>query len=98
MTRPTAPATSTPACNGRQVFSFFGSYGLLCYDLEGKLLWDRPLGPFQDEFGAASSPILVDDKVILNEDHDIDSFMIAINQQTGEHFLWPAMSGGQSLL
>ncbi|MCC6511493.1 MAG: PQQ-binding-like beta-propeller repeat protein, partial [Pirellulaceae bacterium] len=79
-----SPATSTPACNGRQVFSFFGSYGLLCYDLDGKLLWDRPLGPFQDEFGAASSPILVDDKVILNEDHDINSFLIAISQSSGE--------------
>lgn len=77
-------ATSSPACNGKQVFVFFGSYGILCYDLDGKLLWERKLGPFQDEFGAASSPILVDDKVILNEDHDIDSFMIALDQKNGE--------------
>jgi outer membrane protein assembly factor BamB len=77
-------ATSSPACNGRQVFVFFGSYGLLCYDLEGRLLWERKLGPFQDEFGAASSPILVDDKVILNEDHDINSFMIALDQKNGD--------------
>lgn len=79
-----SPASATPACNGSQVFSFFGSYGLLCYDLEGKLLWDRPMGPFQDEFGASSSPVLLDGKVILNEDHDIDSFLIALDQQTGE--------------
>lgn len=79
-----SPAASSPACNGRQVFAFFGSYGLLCYDLDGKLLWEHRLGPFQDEFGATSSPVLVDDKVILNEDHDIDSFLIALNQATGE--------------
>jgi outer membrane protein assembly factor BamB len=79
-----SPATASVACNGQQLFAFFGSYGLLCYDLDGKLLWERRLGPFQDEFGAASSPILVDDKVILNEDHDIDSFMIALDQRTGE--------------
>ena len=79
-----SPATATPACNGSQVFSFFGSYGLLCYDLDGKLLWERPMGPFQDEFGACSSPILVDNMVILNEDHDLDSFLIAIDQRTGE--------------
>ena len=60
-----SPATATPACNGSQVFSFFGSYGMLCYDLDGKLLWERPMGPFQDEFGACSSPILVDNMVIL---------------------------------
>ena len=79
-----SPASSTPACNGSQVFSFFGSYGLLCYDLNGKLLWERPMGPFQDEFGASSSPVLLDGKVILNEDHDIDSFLIALDQKTGE--------------
>jgi len=77
-------ATPSPACNGKQVFVFFGSYGVLCYDLDGKLLWEKKLGPFQDEFGAASSPILVDDKVILNEDHDIDSFLIALNPKNGE--------------
>ena len=79
-----SPACSTVACNGKQVFVFFGSWGLLSYDLDGKLLWKKPLGPFQDEFGAASSPILVDDLVILNEDHDVESFLIAIDQRTGE--------------
>ena len=78
-----SPATSTPACNGQQVFAFFGSYGLLCYDTQGKLIWEKRMGPFQDEFGAASSPILVDDKVILNQDHDIDSFITALDQKTG---------------
>ena len=79
-----SPASSTPACNGSQVFAFFGSYGMLCYDLDGNLLWERRMGPFQDEFGACSSPILVDDNVVLNEDHDLGSFIIALDQRTGE--------------
>lgn len=79
-----SPASSSPACNGSQVFSFFGSYGMLCHDLQGTLLWERKMGPFQDEFGASSSPVLVGDYVILNEDHDIDSFLIALHQKTGE--------------
>ena len=79
-----SPASSTPACNGSQVFSFFGSYGMLSYDLDGKLLWKRPMGPFQDEFGASSSPVLCDGKVILNEDHDVESFLIALDQKTGD--------------
>ena len=78
------PASASPASNGRQVFCFFGSYGLLCYDLDGKLLWKRELGPFQDEFGASSSPVLADGMVVLNEDHDVDSFLIAIDQKTGK--------------
>lgn len=80
-------ATSTPACDGERVYSFFGSYGLLCYDWDGKLLWSKPMGPFQDEFGSGSSPILVDGKLILNEDHDLNSFLMAIDAKTGET-LW----------
>lgn len=79
-----SPAASTPACNSSQVFSFFGSCGMLCYDTEGMLLWEQPMGPFQDEFGASSSPILFDGKVILNEDHDVESFLIALDQKTGK--------------
>ncbi|MDA1055079.1 MAG: PQQ-binding-like beta-propeller repeat protein [Planctomycetota bacterium] len=79
-----SPATCTPACNGEQLFVFFGSYGLLCYDTAGELLWERRMGPFQDEFGASSSPVLVDGMVILNQDHDINNFLIALDQATGE--------------
>jgi outer membrane protein assembly factor BamB len=79
-----SPAAASVACDGKRVFSFFGSYGLMCYDMDGKAIWSKPLGPFRDEFGAASSPIVVDGKVILNEDHDLDSFLIAVRQVDGE--------------
>ena len=79
-----SPAAATPAFDGQRVYVFFGSFGLICYDLDGKKLWDHPLGPFQDEFGSGSSPVLLDDKVILQEDHDINSFLIAIDRSTGQ--------------
>jgi len=82
-----SPATATPACDGQHLFVFFGSVGLLCYDLDGKKVWESPLGPFRDEYGAGSSPILVDGKVILNQDHDVDSFLIALEAATGR-VLW----------
>ncbi len=81
------PATATPACDGKHVYVFFGSYGLLCYDLDGRLQWERRMGPFQDEYGAGSSPILIDDKIILVEDHDRDNFLIALARTDG-HTLW----------
>jgi outer membrane protein assembly factor BamB len=79
-----SPATATPACDGRRVYVFFGSYGLLAFDLDGKKLWEFRAGPFQDEYGAGSSPILLDDKVILNQDHDVDSFLLAVDAATGK--------------
>ena len=81
------PATATPACDGERVFVFFGSAGLFCYDLSGKKLWEQRMGPFRDEYGAGSSPILLDDKVVLNQDHDTDSFLIAFDRRTGRK-LW----------
>ncbi len=82
-----SPATATVASDGSRVFSFFGSYGLRCHSLDGTLLWERRMGPFQDEYGAGSSPIVVDGKVILNQDHDVDSFLAAFDAQTGAE-LW----------
>ncbi len=78
-----SPATATPACDGRRVYVFFGSLGLLCFDLDGKKLWEYKAGPFQDEYGAGSSPVLVEGKVILNQDHDVDSFLLAVDGATG---------------
>jgi outer membrane protein assembly factor BamB len=82
-----SPAAATPACDGERVYVFFGSYGLLCYDLAGQKLWERPMGPFRDEYGAGSSPVLVDGKIILQEDHDLDSFLMALDARTGKE-LW----------
>jgi outer membrane protein assembly factor BamB len=81
------PATATPACDGQRLFVFFGSSGLFCYDLEGRKLWEQRLGPFRDEYGAGSSPILFDDKVLINQDHDIDSFLTAFDRASGR-LLW----------
>ncbi len=82
-----SPASPTPACDGKRVYSFFGSYGLLCYDLQGKLLWSKPMGPFQDEFGSASSPVLVDGKLLINQDHDLNNFLLCVDSATGKT-LW----------
>ncbi len=77
-------AQSTPATDGERVVSFFGSCGLFCYDTEGKPLWHQPLGPFKNDFGAATSPIIVDDRVILVQDHDVGSFIAAYDKQNGK--------------
>jgi len=81
------PATATPACDGEHLYVFFGSAGLLCYDLDGQKAWENKMGPFRDEYGAGSSPILFGDKVILNQDHDTDSFLAAYDRSNGRQ-LW----------
>jgi outer membrane protein assembly factor BamB len=90
-----SPAVSTPACDGKRIYVFFGSFGLVTYDLDGKELWRKPMGPFQDEFGASSSPVLVDDLLVLSEDHDVDCFLIAINPANGKT-VWKTPRKGQT--
>ena len=78
------PATPSPATDGENVYVFFGDFGLLSYDADGEERWRVPLGPFNNTNGSASSPILVDGMVILVCDQDDgSSFMIAVDQQDG---------------
>lgn len=77
-------AQPSPATDGERVVSMFGSSGLYCYDAEGKLLWKRAMGPFNNDFGAGSSPVISGDRVILCQDHDTDSFLEAFDVRTGK--------------
>lgn len=77
-------AQSSPAVDGDLVVSYFGSSGLSAYDTNGKLRWRVRLGPFKNDFGSGSSPILVGDLVVLVQDHDVGSFIAAYDKATGK--------------
>ena len=77
-------AQCSPVTDGKIVVSLFGSSGLSCYDLDGNEQWKVPMGPFVNEFGAGNSPLLVDGKIIVVQDHDADSFIQAFDAKTGE--------------
>ncbi len=77
-------ATSSVVTDGERVVSFFGSCGMFCYDRDGKELWQLPMGPFNNQFGACSSPLIVDDRVISVQDHDTGSYLATFDKQTGK--------------
>lgn len=56
---------------------------LAAYDFEGNSLWNVDLGTFKAEFGAGHSPIVVGDLVILANDQDGTSEIVALNAQDG---------------
>jgi hypothetical protein len=82
-----SPASPTPVTDGRHVYFYVGSYGVLCYDFAGNRIWEHRLGPFSNEWGSASSPVLHDDMVLLNCDTDGDDFLIALDRNTGRE-IW----------
>jgi len=40
---PGGPAAATPVTDGTHVYVYFGSFGLLCYDFSGTVVWSLPL-------------------------------------------------------
>lgn len=85
-------ANPTPATDGKYLVVFFGSQGLFCYDLDGKLLWKKNLGrlnagPYTDpeiEWGMAASPIIYKNRVIVQCDVVDQSFIASFKLRTGK--------------
>ena len=84
-----SPAASTPATDGELVVSYFGSCGLVCYDLTGKELWTYELPPAATvaDFGTGVSPILVDGVVVLLHDDTKNPMILAVDAKDGTK-LW----------
>ena len=76
-------ASSTPACDETGVYAFFGTSGVVAYDLKGKLKWQANVGDGTAGFGSASSPILYKDLVIVNASIE-SSTVYALNKSNGE--------------
>jgi outer membrane protein assembly factor BamB len=85
-------ANSTPATDGRIVVAWFGSQGVYAYDVNGRFLWKVDLGRLDlgaydiptYEWGPASSPIIWNNLVILQCDTQNDSFILALDADTGK--------------
>ncbi len=57
------------------------------YDFEGRQQWLVRPGSFSSKHGYCSCPVLFEDKVIVNGDHDGDAYLVALDRATGKT-LW----------
>jgi outer membrane protein assembly factor BamB len=82
-------ASNSPVTDGERLYAYFGSRGLYCLTLKGKLKWKKDLGDMETRmsFGEGSSPALCGDTIVVNWDHEGDSFIVALDKQTGQE-LW----------
>jgi outer membrane protein assembly factor BamB len=84
-------ASATPATDGRRVYASFGSRGLVAIDLDGKVIWHRPIGRLANYHGSAGSPVLYKDRLFIYQDHGGadagGSFVAAFDTETGKP-LW----------
>ena len=79
-------ASASPTTDGQFLYASFGSRGIFCYDLDGNFQWKRDLGDMQTKigFGEATSPVLHGDSLIVNWDHEGDSFIACLDAKTGD--------------
>jgi outer membrane protein assembly factor BamB len=80
-------ASASPCTDGQHVYAHFGSRGLYCYTMDGKLKWKRtdfPPMTTRNSFGEGSSPTLTGNMIIVPWDHEGDSFLYAIDKLTGK--------------
>lgn len=77
-------AAASPAVSDAGVFVFFPDYGMIAYQTDGTEKWRQPLGPFNNLYGMGASPIVVEGRVILVCDQNLDSFVIAFDCATGD--------------
>jgi outer membrane protein assembly factor BamB len=85
-------ANTTLATDGDRLVAFFGSEGLYCYDLDGRLLWRRDLGVINISkygigWGYASSPAIHGDHIVLLCDDPQNPFIAAVRLADGRE-LW----------
>lgn len=83
-------ASSTPATDGERVFTAFldvRDVVVAAHDFEGHQRWLVRPGRFGSMHGFCSSPVLFEDKVIVNCDHDGDGYIVALDRVDGrEHW------------
>src|SRR5207248_7330348 len=94
-------ASGTPATDGKLVYTTFlepdfastkertpGNMVVSAHDFQGQLRWQVKPGRFASVHGYCSCPVLYEDLVIVNGDHDSDregdSYLVALDRTTGK--------------
>ena len=84
-------ASASAITDGQHVIASFESRGIYCYDMNGKLVWQKDLGDkkMRNEFGEGSTPVLHGNTLVVVWDHFVpgESFIVALDKTTGAE-LW----------
>jgi len=79
-------ASSTPVTDGKNVYCTFldrDQMAVAAHDFSGRQLWLVHPGPFSSVHGYCSSPVLFENLIIVNGDHDGDAYLVALDRQNG---------------
>jgi outer membrane protein assembly factor BamB len=86
--------SASPVSDGERVIAWYGSPGVVCYDLEGKIQWQKDLGKVEHIWGFGSSPAIYENLVILNYGPGLNAFVVALDKRNGDE-VWRREFPGQ---
>lgn len=79
-------SSSTPATDGQTVYvAFLDKAEMLvaAYDWNGNKRWEVRPGPFASKHGFCTNPVLYQDRVLVNGDHDGDAYLAMLRKEDG---------------
>lgn len=81
----------TPCVDPQHLYAVFESGDVFALTHEGELVWERSLvrdyGEFRGPHGYASSPVLAEDRLVIQVCHSGPSYVLALDKKTGQN-LW----------
>jgi outer membrane protein assembly factor BamB len=83
-------ASATPVSDGTNVYAFFGKAGVVAWTVDGKKLWEKPVGDMSSnrQWGSAASPVLAGEILVVNASEERRA-ILGLSTKTGEE-LWKA--------
>ncbi|MGB0717377.1 MAG: PQQ-binding-like beta-propeller repeat protein [Phycisphaerae bacterium] len=78
-------ASSSPLIDGEHIIASFGSRGIFVFTMGGELVWSKDLGDMRTRrgFGEGASPAVHGETIVINWDHEGESFIVALDKKTG---------------
>jgi outer membrane protein assembly factor BamB len=83
------PASTTATTDGKRVYAYFGSYGVVAYEWDGKLAWETKLPMSEAIFGTGASPVIAGDLILINRDYRPKPELLAFSKSDGK-LAWTA--------
>ena len=80
-------ASTTPAVDAERVYFTWGTpqaLTLIAYSHAGKKVWETDLGPVKGGHGFGASPVVYRDMILLNNDQDGKSSLVAVDRKAGK--------------
>ncbi|MBX9656477.1 PQQ-like beta-propeller repeat protein [bacterium] len=91
-------ASSTPATDGERVYVSFldrSEMYVAAFDFNGDRVWETRPGPFSSKHGFCSSPVVYNEWLVVNGDHDGESYLCTLDRRTGK-VVWKVPRAGKT--